>query len=169
VRFVRDTAAMTATEVALFMPVMLTLLLGVVDLGNAMLLDKKTMTAAMVSSDLLTRRATVTMAEVTDAYAAGRMAVQPYNGNDLGMDVVSIRFEGASPSPVIVWRETFNMVENPDVLTIVDGLGVSGEGVLVITTQYDFDPLFLHGVVDQRAIQEVAITRPRRGSFIALE
>src|SRR5690606_10088731 len=134
-RFLCDTSAMTATEVALFLPIMLTLLLGVVDLGNAMLLDKKTMTAAMVSTDLLTRRATVTEADVQDAYAAGRMAVQPYNGNLLGMDIVSIRFQGANADPAIVWRETYNMTENPDVLALADGLGVSGEGIMVITTR----------------------------------
>ncbi len=160
---------MTATEVALFLPIMLTLLLGVVDLGNAMVLSKKTMTAAMVSSDLLTRRATVTEAQVTDAYAAGRMAVQPYNSNNLGMDVVSIRFQGAGANPVILWRETFNMNENPDVLTLAEGLGVTGEGILIVTTRYDFDPLFVHGMVGDRTLEEVAVSRPRRGAFVALE
>lgn len=165
--FLRDTSGLAATEFALVLPVMLALLLGVVDIGTALLLDKKTMSASQIAADLLTRRPTATSADISDAYAAARMAIQPYNTNDFGIDIASIQFQGSNNNPVVLWRETYNMPPNANATSLVNGLGVQGEGVLVVTARYAYDPMFTHGVLTGKNLQEVAVTRPRRGSFIA--
>lgn len=165
--FLRDSAGLAATEFALILPVMLALLLGLVDVGTALLLGKKNMAASQIVADLLTRQPTATDNDVTDALAAARMAVQPYDTDNLGVDIISIQFQGVNATPTVLWRETVNMDPIDNVDTLVAGLGVQGEGVLVVATQYIFDPLFTHGVLTGRNLTDVAITRPRRGSFIA--
>jgi Flp pilus assembly protein TadG len=164
--FIADCKGLAASEVALMLPLMLTLLLGIVDLGNALIINKKTSTASQVVADLLTRQPVANDADVDDAYAAGRMTLQPYPTGAFGVDIASIRFEGDDADPVVQWRETFNMDPNDQVEEMAVGLGTEGEGVLVVTTQYNFEPLFTHTVVGDRLMQEIAVTRPRRGSYI---
>jgi Flp pilus assembly protein TadG len=167
--FWRDTSGLAASEVALMLPILLTLLLAIVDFGNALILDKKTMNASQIVADLMTRRPIVTTGEVTDAVAAARMAVMPYETAPLGVDIVSIRFVGANADPTVLWRETVNMDENTNATEIARGLGVGGEGVIVVTTQYNFDPVFTQDLIGETRLEEIAVMKPRRGSFVELE
>lgn len=166
-RFWKDESGVAAVELALILPVLVALLLGVVDSGNALLLSKKAMTASNIVADLITRNRTVTQAQIDDSLAAARMALAPYSTATLGVDIASIQYTGAGNTPSILWRQTDNMTANPDVLTIADGLGVAGEGVVIVTTEYDFTPVFLHGMFGNFTMQEVSITRGRRGPIVS--
>jgi Flp pilus assembly protein TadG len=165
-RFYKNCDGVASIEVALVMPVLLALLLGMMDIGNALLINKKTSTGAQIAADLLTRHISVTDADISDAYVAAQMAIAPYDRTKFGMDTVSIQFQGSTNTPVIMWRQTSNMTANSDVTTIASGLGVSGEGVLIVTTQYIYTPSYTHSFVDAKTMREVAVTRPRRGSYI---
>lgn len=165
-KFLHDTSGVAAVELAMILPVLAALLLGVIDTGNALLINKKAMTASQIVGDLVTRNRTITDAQVTDSVAAARMALQPYSATALGVDIVSIQFTGTEATPTILWRETYNMDENPDVLNLADGLGVQNEGVVIVTTQYQFDPIFLNGLFGSFDMKEVAVTRGRRGPLV---
>ncbi len=167
--FLQDTRGVVATEVALLLPVMLVLLLGLVDVGNVVLLSKKTTGSASVVADLLTRSASVNATEVQDALTAGRMVVDPYDRALFGLDIASIQFQGVSATPTIMWRQTFNMQPNPQVLSLATGLGTQGEGVMVVTTKYLYHPLFTSVLTGDVALKEVAVTRGRRSSYVAWE
>lgn len=164
-RFWSDQSGMAAVEAALLMPVMVTLLLGVVDIGNQLLVGKKAVTATQIVADLLTRHTSVTNADVTDAYEAAKMAVQPYKLTTFGVDIASIKFTGTNKTPTVLWRDTFNMTPNANATSRAAGLGLENEGVLVISTQYTYEPIFTN-FFGSRKIAEVAVTRPRRGSAI---
>lgn len=166
---VRDKKGMAAVEVAMLLPVMLVLILGIVDLGNAIVLNKKTMTAASISADLLTRSSSVDDVEMADAWLASQMALDPYNRGLFGLDVVSIQFQGSTATPVIRWRETYNMPSNPNVLILAQGLGNEGDGVMIVTARYAYNPVFTHVLSDEIILQEVAVTRGRRHSFVSRE
>lgn len=168
-QFWHDTHGVAATEVAMMLPVLLVLLLGVIDTGKAVLLNKKTMGAASIAADLLTRGASVNNAEMQDALAAARMAIDPYNRALFGLDVASVQFQGVNATPTIMWRQTFNMTPNPRVVQLATGLGVQGEGVMIVTTHYRYHPLFTAVLTGDIDLQEVAVTRGRRSSFVAWE
>lgn len=168
-RFYQDTSGLAAIEVALTLPILLVLLLGVVDTGNVVLLSKKTTGAAGIAADLLTRGASVNATEMSDALMAARMAIDPFDRAPFGLDVAAIQFQGVSATPTIVWRQTFNMTPNADVLTLAAGLGLQGEGVMVVTTRYLYQPVFTSILTGDIALEEVAVTRGRRSSFVAWE
>lgn len=167
IRFWRDARGIAAVEVAMMLPVLMILFLGVIDVGRALIINKKTSTASTIAADLLSRYPSVTDARITDAWAAARMALQPYDNASLGMDVASIRFQGSNATPVVLWRETFNMDPNDNAENLAIGLGVEGEGVLVVTTQYDYTPPFTGTMTEEFTMQEVAVTRGRRSSYIS--
>lgn len=164
--FKHDESGVAAVELAMILPLLAALLLGVIDAGNALLINKKTMTASQIVADLITRSRTITDTQIDDSIAAARMALQPYGTNSLGVDIVSIQFVGTQATPTVLWRETYNMDENPDALDVARGLGVQNEGVVVVTTRYSFEPVFLHGFFDELNMQEVAVTRGRRGPLV---
>jgi Flp pilus assembly protein TadG len=168
-QFPQDISGVAATEVALMLPVLMVLMLGMIDIGNAIVLNKKTMTAASISADLLTRGVAVNSTEMQDALAAARMAIDPYDRTLFGLDVASVQFQGTNATPVIMWRQTFNMQPNPDIATVASGLGVMGEGVLIVTTRYTYRPVFSAVLTGDLDLQEVAVTRGRRSSFVAWE
>ena len=166
-RFWRNEDGVAAIELAMILPVLLTLLLGIVDAGNLLLLDKKTLSAAQIAGDLVTRNRVITAAQISDAQIAARMALEPFDKSKLGVDIVSIQFTGTSNTPTILWRETTdNMTPNPDVLDLAEGLGVAGEGVVITTTHYHYDPVFIGGMIGSTDMQEISVTRGRRGPLV---
>jgi Flp pilus assembly protein TadG len=168
-QFWRDEEGVAALEVAMLLPVVMILLLGTIDIGNAIVIHKKVMTAASITADLMARGSSVEDAEVDDAWAASRMAIDPYNRALLGLDIASIQFVGSGAVPTVMWRETFNMQPNPNAITRATGLGVQGEGVLVVTARYVYTPVFTSMITEDVVLEEVAVTRGRRSSFVSRE
>lgn len=166
-RWIKDEEAVAAVEAALVFPIMLTMLLGVFDMGNAILINQKAIRASQVTADLVTRDRSVSMSEIDDAIDAGRLSFVPFSDATYGIDVVSIRFDGDA-NPQIVWRETRNMTAMADVLTRVADLAQPNDGVVVVAVQYDFVPVFAGFVMDSLRMQEVAFARGRKSAVVDL-
>ncbi len=157
-----------AVEAALLFPVLMTLMIGMNDIGYGILANQKTIAASQVSADLLARFRTVTYTDIDDAIEAARLALEPLDDDNFGVDVVSIEFDD-NGDPEIVWRETRNMSPNDNAVNSTTGLGVSGEGVLIVTVEYQYEPAFSGFVIDTISMQEVAFVRGRRNSVIRLD
>ncbi len=157
-----------AAEAALIFPILMTLLLGVFDMGNGILSNQKTIRASQVTADLVTRLPSVTTADIDEAINAGQLSLTPFPSDTFGVDIVSIRFDDDA-LPEIIWRETRNMTPNPDVLTDVAALAEAGNGVVVVSVQYLFEPLFAGFIVDQIPMQEIAFARGRRSATVNRE
>lgn len=167
-RWWREEHAMAAVEASMIFPVMLVLLVGTFDLGNGILANQKTIRASQVVADLVTRNMSVTNADVDDAVMAGRLALQPFDTANYGVDIVSIRFD-EDADPEIVWRETRNMNGSADILNDVASLAQPNSGVVVATVEYLFEPTFAGFVIDEIQMQEKAFARGRRSAVVSLE
>ncbi|GJL85045.1 MAG: hypothetical protein DHS20C02_08200 [Micavibrio sp.] len=159
---------MAAVEAALIFPILMTLLLGTFDMGNAILTNQKAIRASQVTADLVTRTPTISMDGIDEAINAGELSFTPFPSDTFGVDIVSIRFDDDAV-PEIIWRETRNMSPNPDVLDDVASLAEAGNGVVVVSVQYLFEPLFAGFVVEQIPMQEIAFARGRRSATVNLE
>ncbi len=167
--FWKDNKGLAAVEVSLVLPVLLTILLGMVDLGHGMMVKKKAIGAAQMVGDLLTRTATVTQGDINDAILAGSLAIAPYPSSNYGIDIASMQFVGDQATPEVLWRETYNTSPNDSVEEYVDGLGVKGDGVMVVTVNYDFEPYFTGFIMDRFTFSEVSFTRGRRAAVVRKE
>lgn len=155
-----------AVEAALVFPIMLTLLLGTYDLGNAILANQKTIRASQVAGDLVTRERTIDDQGIDDAIEAARLALVPMDATNLGIDIVSISFD-QNERPTIQWRETRGMTADPNVLQRVAGLASPNEGVVVVLVRYNFVPLFANFVTGEIGMEEIAFTRGRKSAVVA--
>lgn len=159
-----------AIEAAMVFPLLAVLLVGTYDMGSAILAGQKSIRASQVTADLVTREASVDTAMVNEAVWAGELALQPFDTAQYGVDIVSIGFDGAS-NPYIEWRETRNMTPNANVLTSVAALAEPGNGVVVVTIQYQYDPLFLgfsmgNFTVGVVPMTEIAFSRGRKSAIV---
>ncbi len=161
----RSEEGMAAVEAAIIFPVMLVMLMGVYDLGNAILANQKTIRASQVVADLIARQNIVSNADIADAVEAGRLAFEPIDSSSFGVDIVSIRFDDDAASE-IVWRETVNMTPVPNPLGAVSALEDSNEGVVMVSVVYEFTPLFAKFAVSSFGMREVGFSRGRNSPVI---
>lgn len=160
-----DEQGLAAVEAAMVFPVMLTMLMGIFDIGNAILANQKTIRASQVVADLITRQNIVTQADVNEAIDAGRLALEPLDSTSFGIDVVSIRFD-EDASTEILWRDTVNMSNIPDAIASVAALQEENEGVVMVTARYEYEPLFAGFLVNSFEMNEVAFSRGRSSPTI---
>ncbi len=164
-RWYVEEKATAFTEAVILMPLMVTLLMGVYDLGQGITTNQRVIGASQIMGDLIARERDIDMAGLNDIVRAGELAIEPYSTTPFGYDIVSIQFD-VDGSPIVLWRVTENMIENDSAVDSTEGLGPPGEGILVVTTSYEFDPFFTHFVVDRIPMQEVAFLRGRRSPII---
>lgn len=167
-RWKEENEAMAAVEAALIFPVMLTMLMSIYDFGNAILANQKTIRASQVVADLITRDSIVGEGDVTEAIQAGRLAFEPLNNATYGIDIVSIRFDEDANTEV-VWRRSENIGSLPDAESAVADLETANEGVVMVTVDYQFEPLFAGFIIDTIQMREVAFSRGRRSPVITLQ
>lgn len=164
----RDEEATAVAEAAMLFPPMLTLLMGVFDLGNGIVLAQKTITASQIAADLAARDRTVDAAEVEQIIEAARLAFEPYVLNQFGIDIASVRFD-ENQDPEVLWRETRDMAPNTGSIESLAGLSAEGEGMIVVTVRYAYTPFFSSLFIDDFNFQEVAFTRGRRSPTVTWE
>ena len=164
-RWLRAEDGTAAVESALVFPMLLLLLLGTFDMGNGILANQKTIRASQVVADLITRAESVSETDINEAIEAGRLAFETMTSDSYGVDVVSIRFDDDG-DPAIVWRETRSMMPLADVLTRVESVAEPNGGVVVVSVEYNFEPVFAGFVIDDILMQEIAFARGRESAVV---
>ena len=161
----RHEDGVAAIEAALLFPVMGGLMMGTYDLGTAIVLNSRTVTASQVTADLISRDKTVTMADVNDAIVAAQLVYEPYPLRDFGIDVVSVKFDAQRRAQVL-WRETRDMPPNNNAVENVNGIGDPGEGMVIVTVEYMYKPFFAKYFTDEIPMTEIAYARGRRSPTV---
>lgn len=168
VRWLRNCEGIAATEFSLLLPVLMTMLMGVFDMGYAILAAQKTIRASQVTADLVARHKSVSPTDISEAVEAGRLALVPFDTGRYGYDVISLEFdENAQVELPALWRETGgNMSVSDGFASSLDGLGDAGDGLIVVRVRYEYEPVFSGYLFGTMTFDEVAFSRPRNGSSI---
>ncbi len=156
---------LAAIEAAMLFPVMTTLMLGTYDLGTGIVLNGRTITATQVAADLISRDKTVNLADINDIIVAAQLVYEPFGLQDFGIDIVSVEFD-SQRRPQVLWRETRDMEANSNALENINGMGEPGDGMVVVTVEYTYKPLFAKHFTSDYNMVEVAYTRGRRSPTV---
>ena len=157
-----------AVELALIFPILMTLLFGMIDIGTGLVVNKKVVASAHIAAGLLARELIVSTSDLDEAEIAAQLALNPYPRDSFGIDVASIRYDEDN-EPELIWRETRGMEPNANAELRAVGLGVEGEGVLVVSVHYVYEPNFSGFITGDIDMYEVAVVRGRRSAFIDRE
>ena len=165
-RYVDDESGISATETVILFPVLLTLMMAVFDLGQGIVINQKVVSASQIIGDLITRREIVTADVVEDVIRAGELALDPYATTDFGYDIASIYFE-EDDEPTVLWRMSDNMGESQAAIDETIGLGNAGEGVVVVSVAYTYQPFFSNFIVNNFNMTERAFLRGRKSATVS--
>jgi Flp pilus assembly protein TadG len=165
-RFLGDRDATATAEFALVFPLMFTLLMGVDELGTGIMINQKCIAATQMVADLVARNVTVDGAQLDDYIRAGQLALNPYDTTPLGFDITSVSYN-SDDEPVEDWHYTVNMTHTDHGLNRTAGLGVEGDGALVVAVAYNYRPPLSSTIVSQIDMEEFAFSRGRRVANIA--
>ena len=160
-RWLADEDGISAVEFALIVPVILTLIMGIYDIGRGFNVNQKVITASQVMGDLITRKVEVTQTDLDDIVIAGEMAIAPYPIAPLGYDIVSISFD-SDGNAVEEWRRTVNMSANANVLDDAEIIATPGDGLVAVTVDYDYDPFFSKLLPQDIGMREISFYRGRK-------
>lgn len=166
--YLEDKRGTAALEAALLLPVMMVLLMGVFDIGRGIVVNQKAISASQVAADLLARNKTVNAGSLEEAIQASKLSLQPNDLESYGVDIVSVEFDEYG-EPQILWRETRNMSENDVAVDSTSGLAPEGEGMIIVTVTYAYEPFFSAFLTDELVFTEVAFTRGRRSPTVTWE
>jgi Flp pilus assembly protein TadG len=157
-------------EFAFAMPLLITLLLGGVELGRYVLLHQKLDRTAMTVSDLVARVTSVTPADLDTVLNAADLVMAPFEFSDKGVVVISaVKKVTAGGSPKVIWqRSGAGSLSVTSQVGVADGdavipdpaLVTDIDGIVVGETYYEYTPWFIT-MIPSTTIRHVAYFRPR--------
>ncbi len=154
-----------AIEAGMLFPLLILLMLGMLDVGYAVLAGQKTIRASQITADLISRKPSVSLNDIDEAISAAKYALQPFETTSFGVDIVSIEYDD-DDEPQICWRETRDTEQNLAVMESVAGLGVQGDGIMAVTVSFSYEPLFSYAITGPIQMQEVAYVRGRKSPVV---
>ncbi|MEX2650540.1 MAG: TadE/TadG family type IV pilus assembly protein [Alphaproteobacteria bacterium] len=160
--FIRDQRAVAASEFALILPVMLLLLLGTVEVGNALLMHRKITAATQTGADLTAQATALDDADITNLFGAMDAILEPFPLGPARYVIESVVDDGGAN--VIEWVDVDggDGGDPGDAVDIPEGLVLPGGSVIVVEVSYDYAPVFADLILDTFTISDVAYLRPRR-------
>ncbi|NQV22544.1 MAG: pilus assembly protein [Rhodospirillales bacterium] len=166
-RIQADRRGVAATELALTMPVLLILIYGVMELGNALLLDRKVTSAAQSAADLVAQSKEIATADINDVFEAMDRIIAPFASGSATYVVSSVTMNPAG-QVVIDWSDARGGAAPVpgDAKNIPLGLVTEGDSVIVAEAAYDFQPVFGTTLISGFTISDVAYLKPRQVPII---
>lgn len=168
--WVARSSGMIAAEFALVLPIMVALLFGAFDMGSALVINQKAIAASQMMADLASRRVSLTQEEIDDIVFAGQQAMRPYSLDSFQYSILSIEYadDADDPAPSVCWDA--GPIETTEaMLESTVPLAAPGEGLVVVTVDYDYEPVFATYLMDVMYMREVAFARGRRSPVVSFQ
>lgn len=176
-QIVREQRGIAAIELAVALPILMSMLLGTVEFGRYVLLNQKLQNAASSAADFATREDTISAAGLNDIFSATRQIISPFelalNGN---LVVSAVGRDGGDP-PTVLWQSN-----GTGELEVSSNLGAPGstavlpetfamdndETAIIVEIFYQYEP-WLSGIIPGSTISKSAYFRPRFGGLASLD
>ncbi len=165
-RFIKNRRGTAAVEFAMILPLMVTMLAGVVEVSNLISAQRKALAAAYTAADLIAQERSVGATEVSEILQASRLVIDPFPDTAISIGVASVRYDAGSGTPSVDWTSSYNSgtVLNPT--TLAAGLGQAGDSVVIVSVVFTYNPIFSVILPSTFTFQEIATTRPRLYTFV---
>ncbi len=161
-------------EMALVAPVLITMLLGTLDVGWYMIMQHKISRVAATVADLTSRGETVNEAQLADIFAAASAVADPFDFDIEGRAIVSSLTNADGDGAVIAWQR-----RSPSGLDVDSHLGAAGaapslaagfavaanENIVVAESFFNFQPLVGFILRGTQSVYVQAVQRPRLGTL----
>ena len=136
----RNDSGMAAIEMAFIFPVMVTMLVGLVDVTDGLSANRKVTITANTLGDLISQEpGTTTKANINGIFDAAQQTMVPYDGSSVGLEVFDFR-KKPGKSPKLEWqhRKGTNCGSVPPVTADMTKLMAQGNDLIISRTCYNF-------------------------------
>lgn len=163
----RNTSGAVAVEFALILPILITMVMGTIEITNLVTAQRKVLAAAQTISDLISQETDVTSSGLDDLIAAGKMVIRPLNTANLAIGVASVRFDSAL-SPSIDWTHSLAGGSVSNATTLATPLAQANSSVIIVYASYSYTPITGTLIIGNQTLSETSITRPRTVSYVGM-
>ncbi len=168
-RFRRDENGLSAIEFAIICPVMLTSLLGAVEVSNGMLADRKVTLVTSTIADLASQDKVITNCERDDIFAAGAAIMFPMTATPLKMRISSVVSDPTTGIKRVEWSDhkNWSALAVGTVVTVPAGMVPNGASVILAEVEYNYQSsltgIFADAIGDNGVtVKDKFYLRPRR-------
>lgn len=173
-RFRKNNEGAILTELALSLPFFIGMLMGLVEVGNFLLLHLKLQHAVVSVSDLATRDEEISEDVVTDIFQAVPQILAPFTTADKSTVYITAISQSAEVPASIYWQRAGagTLAQSSDlgsegdaITTLPAGLTLrDDETILATEIFYSYEPLIFN-FLDSYTIRKASYFRPRIGSL----
>ncbi|HYN38212.1 MAG TPA: TadE/TadG family type IV pilus assembly protein [Rhodospirillales bacterium] len=172
-RFGADRRGAVHIEMALALPVMITLLVAAVETVNYVLVHQKLERTSATLSDLVSQSPRMTEGLMTSLFAAVEPVMQPYELIAGGNVVVSSISANGAAAPRINWQRSIGNGPNNSefgaqgaAATLPAGFIVrDGDNVIACEAWFPYQPLLLPSLIPAGTLYRSSLFRPRFGKL----
>jgi Flp pilus assembly protein TadG len=141
---VRNRSGMSAIEFSLILPIMLTMYFGVVELGNALTINRRTSIVASTAADLVAQEKTTSTTGLQDAFKASKSILTPIDTAPLKIVLTSVVAD-ANNAGKVDWSCATGAGATPRAknsnYTVPVGLTQPNNSVIVAEVTYAYAPI----------------------------
>ena len=167
-RFKRDDRGVAATEIALLLPLMVSLYFGVVQLSQAVSARSNVTLTARTVSDLVSRVTTINNADMTNALNASAAVMAPFPVTNLKVTVSSVTID-ANGKATIAWSDSLNGSARAvgSVVTLPTALNVASTSLIWAEVQYAYTPTIGYVITGTLTLKDDMYMGPRVSNSVA--
>lgn len=178
VRLRRDERGVAAVEFAMIVPIMFFLLVGAVEMSQALTVDRRVTQSASSTADLIARAPSqgVTTGDVDTSMLIIQQLMAPYSTTPLTVKVVSVvaKTVNGSLQYTVDWSRDNNggtpYTKGATYTNVPAGLLVAGESVIISEATYNYSPLvFSYFISSAFNMSEIFYLKPRNSSCVSLQ
>lgn len=175
-RFARDERGVSAIEFVLIFPLLVTMLAGTVDIGQALTVSRKMNQVVSTLGDMTSQQTAWSTTEIDAIVAGTATIIEPFNKSDLKIDLVVLDVN-TSLVATVNWGRGYNKTaitkNSASPVTIPTNIAQSGVQLIAVKATYSLTTPFskllkpITGVTTYN-YQKTYIMRPRNGNAITL-
>ncbi len=179
VRFGNDRRGVAAVEFAFILPLMLTLMLGMIDVSSGVAIDRKVTLTARTLSDLVSQGTKVSSTDISNFFKMGSAIMTPYAVTPATMtQKISAVSIDASKKAKVVWSYsgavngassvtvTTGYAKDTVITTIPADLLVANTQLIWSEVTYTFTPITGYIIKTNVPLSEDCYTRPRQSDTV---
>ncbi len=164
-RFCRDREGVALVEFAMLLPVMLVAYVGMVEVVQLVMINRKVTQLTSALSDLTARVQSVAPADVENIFNAAQTILMPYDNSKASMAIASVVIDSAGVARVC-WSNQRNgtVPARGSAVVIPDSVRIPSTSVIMARASYRYTPAFGYVLTGTFTLGDSPIyARPRNG------
>lgn len=170
--FLRGERAASAIEFALVFPVMLVLFFGAVELGSALIADRKAASVAASVADLVAQGRTINDGQIDDIFDAANALMAPFDPSEITIVVSSIYYDTNSNTTKVRWSEALNasaLTPNTTVTLPTGILTSAANSIIMSTITYFYKTSYGQFLTQGVTMSDTFYARPRLATEVVYQ